>query len=196
MTRLIETLISGLSLGSIYALMALGYTMVYGIAKMLNGRGEKSAFDRGVSSIFFESRKSSFVVFPAARAPRANVAAIRAAAVRTRVIYVSFPFRVLSMSVHHTEIVRSSRPLFSSSDRLPPSEFPSQMLRHLAARLNPKRLCCRRSARFLKKRRLRANPWKNFLTIPESFTRVFALRTILRFDIVHFNETRFHCKTA
>ena len=26
MTRLIETLISGLSLGSIYALMALGYT--------------------------------------------------------------------------------------------------------------------------------------------------------------------------
>ena len=28
MTRLIETLISGLSLGSIYALMALGYTMV------------------------------------------------------------------------------------------------------------------------------------------------------------------------
>ena len=35
MTRLIETLISGLSLGSIYALMALGYTMVYGIAKML-----------------------------------------------------------------------------------------------------------------------------------------------------------------
>ena len=36
MTRLIETLISGLSLGSIYALMALGYTRVYGIAKMLN----------------------------------------------------------------------------------------------------------------------------------------------------------------
>ncbi|MCI5615545.1 MAG: branched-chain amino acid ABC transporter permease [Clostridia bacterium] len=32
----IQTLISGLSLGSIYALIALGYTMVYGIAKMLN----------------------------------------------------------------------------------------------------------------------------------------------------------------
>lgn len=31
-----QTLISGLSLGSIYALIALGYTMVYGIAKMLN----------------------------------------------------------------------------------------------------------------------------------------------------------------
>lgn len=31
-----NTLIDGLSLGSIYALIALGYTMVYGIAKMLN----------------------------------------------------------------------------------------------------------------------------------------------------------------
>ena len=36
MDKLIQTLISGLSLGSIYALIALGYTMVYGIAKMLN----------------------------------------------------------------------------------------------------------------------------------------------------------------
>lgn len=32
----IETLISGLSIGSTYAMIALGYTMVYGIAKMLN----------------------------------------------------------------------------------------------------------------------------------------------------------------
>lgn len=36
MLSLISNLISGLSLGSIYALIALGYTMVYGIAKMLN----------------------------------------------------------------------------------------------------------------------------------------------------------------
>ena len=28
--------ITGVSLGSIYAIIALGYTMVYGIAKMLN----------------------------------------------------------------------------------------------------------------------------------------------------------------
>lgn len=33
---LITYLINGLSLGSIYAIIALGYTMVYGIAKMLN----------------------------------------------------------------------------------------------------------------------------------------------------------------
>ncbi|MBQ4310990.1 MAG: branched-chain amino acid ABC transporter permease [Oscillospiraceae bacterium] len=32
----LEQLINGLNLGSIYALIALGYTMVYGIAKMLN----------------------------------------------------------------------------------------------------------------------------------------------------------------
>ena len=33
---MLEQFINGLNLGSIYALMALGYTMVYGIAKMLN----------------------------------------------------------------------------------------------------------------------------------------------------------------
>lgn len=32
----IETLLNGLSIGSTYAMIALGYTMVYGIAKMLN----------------------------------------------------------------------------------------------------------------------------------------------------------------
>ncbi|MBQ4425234.1 MAG: branched-chain amino acid ABC transporter permease [Lachnospiraceae bacterium] len=36
MTIFLRTLISGLNLGSIYALIALGYSMVYGIAKMLN----------------------------------------------------------------------------------------------------------------------------------------------------------------
>ena len=34
--KLIETLINGLSSGGTYAMIALGYTMVYGIAKMLN----------------------------------------------------------------------------------------------------------------------------------------------------------------
>ena len=36
MTIFLRTLISGLNLGSIYALIALGYSMVYGIAGMLN----------------------------------------------------------------------------------------------------------------------------------------------------------------
>lgn len=34
--EIIETLVSGLSSGGTYAMIALGYTMVYGIAKMLN----------------------------------------------------------------------------------------------------------------------------------------------------------------
>ena len=34
--EIIETIINGLSLGGTYAMIALGYTMVYGIAKMLN----------------------------------------------------------------------------------------------------------------------------------------------------------------
>lgn len=33
---MIDYLVSGISLGSVYAIIALGYTMVYGIAKMLN----------------------------------------------------------------------------------------------------------------------------------------------------------------
>lgn len=36
MEIILSTLINGLSLGGIYAIIALGYTMVYGIAKMLN----------------------------------------------------------------------------------------------------------------------------------------------------------------
>ena len=36
MILFLSNLISGISLGSVYALIALGYTMVYGIAKMLN----------------------------------------------------------------------------------------------------------------------------------------------------------------
>ena len=33
---MLTNLINGISLGSVYAIIALGYTMVYGIAKMLN----------------------------------------------------------------------------------------------------------------------------------------------------------------
>ena len=36
MEEILSTLINGLSIGGIYAMIALGYTMVYGIAKMLN----------------------------------------------------------------------------------------------------------------------------------------------------------------
>ena len=36
MTQFLQQIINGLSLGSIYALIALGYTMVYGILKLIN----------------------------------------------------------------------------------------------------------------------------------------------------------------
>ena len=32
----LQYLINGISIGSVYAIIALGYTMVYGIGKMLN----------------------------------------------------------------------------------------------------------------------------------------------------------------
>ena len=36
MTIFLQQLVNGLSLGSIFALVALGYTMVYGIIKLIN----------------------------------------------------------------------------------------------------------------------------------------------------------------
>ncbi|MDU2065294.1 MAG: branched-chain amino acid ABC transporter permease, partial [Sporomusaceae bacterium] len=36
MQQLLQQLINGISLGSIYALIALGYTMVYGIIRLIN----------------------------------------------------------------------------------------------------------------------------------------------------------------
>src|ERR1700754_3479655 len=36
MSEFLQQLLNGLSLGSIYALIALGYTMVYGILKFIN----------------------------------------------------------------------------------------------------------------------------------------------------------------
>ena len=34
--QFLQQLINGISLGSIYALIALGYTMIYGILKLIN----------------------------------------------------------------------------------------------------------------------------------------------------------------
>ena len=34
--QVLQQLINGISLGSIYALIALGYTMIYGIIKLIN----------------------------------------------------------------------------------------------------------------------------------------------------------------
>ncbi len=36
MNTFLQQLINGLSLGSIYALIALGYTMVYGVLRLIN----------------------------------------------------------------------------------------------------------------------------------------------------------------
>ena len=36
MTTFLQQLVNGISLGSIYALIALGYTMVYGVLRLIN----------------------------------------------------------------------------------------------------------------------------------------------------------------
>ena len=49
----IEQLINGLSTGSIYALVAIGYTMVYGIIKLINfAHGEVMMFGAYFAFLF------------------------------------------------------------------------------------------------------------------------------------------------
>ena len=56
-------LINGISLGSIYAIIALGYTMVYGIAKMLNfAHGDLDG-----AKIFAEEIKKQYGIEPEIR---------------------------------------------------------------------------------------------------------------------------------
>ncbi len=61
---LLQNLIQGISLGSVYAIIALGYTMVYGIAKMLNfAHGDVIMVGAYVSFIFVQSTQSALGAF-------------------------------------------------------------------------------------------------------------------------------------
>ena len=55
MGEIIQQLINGLSMGSIYALIALGYTMVYGILKLRPLH--KLIFYKSVNILYFFIRK-------------------------------------------------------------------------------------------------------------------------------------------
>lgn len=60
MVKFVETLINGLSLGSVYALIALGYTMVYGILKFINF-AHANVFMIGAWLSYLLATKSGFV---------------------------------------------------------------------------------------------------------------------------------------
>ena len=61
MTEFLQQLINGLSLGAIYALIALGYTMVYGILRFINF-AHSDVFMVGAFAGFYLSKR----YFPAA----------------------------------------------------------------------------------------------------------------------------------
>ena len=64
MQQLLQQLINGLSLGSIYALIALGYTMVYGIIKLINfAHGD--IYMVGAYVAFFATTTLKLSFFPA-----------------------------------------------------------------------------------------------------------------------------------
>ena len=46
-----QSLINGLNLGATYALIALGYTMVYGIIRMINFRPRRLHHDRRLHAV-------------------------------------------------------------------------------------------------------------------------------------------------
>lgn len=52
---LIKQLINGIQLGSVYALVALGYTMVYGIIKLINFAHGDFIMVGGYIIVFFNS---------------------------------------------------------------------------------------------------------------------------------------------
>ena len=52
MEYFLQQLINGLTLGSIYGLIAIGYTMVYGIVGMINfAHGDFAAHERAIANI-------------------------------------------------------------------------------------------------------------------------------------------------
>lgn len=60
----LQNLIQGLSLGSVYAIIALGYTMVYGIAKMLNfAHGDVIMVGAMISFIFVQRYSEALGAF-------------------------------------------------------------------------------------------------------------------------------------
>ena len=66
MELILSTLINGLSLGGIYAMIALGYTMVYGIAKMLNfAHGDVIMVGGYVIYVFMATQNPLLAVFMA-----------------------------------------------------------------------------------------------------------------------------------
>ena len=56
---MIQQLINGLFLGSIYALLALGYTMVYGIIKLINFAHGEVYMIRQFYWLFFDQSMES-----------------------------------------------------------------------------------------------------------------------------------------
>lgn len=51
-----QQLVNGVQIGSVYALVAIGYTMVYGIAKMINfAHGDIIMVGSYVALLFFQS---------------------------------------------------------------------------------------------------------------------------------------------
>ncbi|MBI2252206.1 MAG: branched-chain amino acid ABC transporter permease, partial [Armatimonadetes bacterium] len=64
MDTFLQQLINGLTLGSVYALIALGYTMVYGVLKLINF-AHSDVYMLGAYAAFFAITLLHLPLFPA-----------------------------------------------------------------------------------------------------------------------------------
>ena len=64
MTQFLQQMINGLSLGSIYALVALGYTMVYGIIKLINFAHGDVFMVAGLMMVYLSASLPLYIAIP------------------------------------------------------------------------------------------------------------------------------------
>src|SRR4051794_18532987 len=81
MHQLLQQLINGLSVGATYALIALGYTMVYGVLRLINFAHGDVYMVGAVVAYFVASKVGPMGLSPAVALPLVFVAAMVAAAV-------------------------------------------------------------------------------------------------------------------
>lgn len=93
-----QQLVNGVQIGSVYALVAIGYTMVYGIAKMINfAHGDIIMVGSYVALLFFQS--SGLPVWGVIAATAA-VSAVLGVTIE-RLAYKPAPGQVENVGAHH-----------------------------------------------------------------------------------------------
>lgn len=144
-TLFIQSLVNGLNQGAIYALIALGYTMVYGIIRMINfAHGDFIMV--GSYTLFYTIPLMIHYGMPAWMAVLAAVAVCTAVGVTVEVVAYRPVRKAGSMTALITALAMSlflenlAMVLFGANPKSVPSVFDTQFIHVLGARLQSKYL--------------------------------------------------------